>query len=122
MKTTLALEELVQFAVAFGIYLWFGYAWWLFLVLLLTPDLSMIGYAISPRVGAITYNIGHHKGLALVIGVLGIYFGSVAATIAGIILFAHSAMDRVFGYGLKYPDHFKHTHLGWLGGRPAAEG
>ncbi|TAG51385.1 MAG: DUF4260 family protein, partial [Runella slithyformis] len=32
----------------------------------------------------------------------------------GIILFAHSAMDRIAGYGLKYEDAFKHTHLGWL--------
>jgi hypothetical protein len=25
-------------------------------------------------------------------------------------------MDRIFGYGLKYPDAFQHTHLGWIGG------
>ncbi|WP_206365138.1 DUF4260 family protein [Sphingobacterium corticibacterium] len=23
-------------------------------------------------------------------------------------------MDRIFGYGLKYLDDFKHTHLGWI--------
>ena len=26
-------------------------------------------------------------------------------------------MDRMFGYGLKYDDAFKHTHLGWIGGQ-----
>lgn len=24
-------------------------------------------------------------------------------------------MDRIFGYGLKYSDDFKHTHLGMIG-------
>lgn len=31
------------------------------------------------------------------------------------ILFGHSAMDRIFGYGLKFNDNFKNTHLGWIG-------
>ncbi|MDA1193538.1 MAG: DUF4260 family protein, partial [Candidatus Poribacteria bacterium] len=29
----------------------------------------------------------------------------------GAILIGHSAFDRLLGYGLKYPDAFKHTHL-----------
>jgi hypothetical protein len=38
--------------------------------------------------------------------------------LAGVILFGHSSMDRIFGYGLKYSDSFQHTHLGMLvGGR-----
>ena len=43
----------------------------------------------------------------------------VALQVAGIILFTHSNMDRILGYGLKYPDDFKHTHLGWIGGDSA---
>ena len=31
--------------------------------------------------------------------------------IAGAILLAHVGMDRALGYGLKYPTHFKDTHL-----------
>jgi hypothetical protein len=27
----------------------------------------------------------------------------------------HVAVDRALGYGLKYPDSFAHTHLGWIG-------
>ena len=34
---------------------------------------------------------------------------------AGTILLGHSSLDRVFGYGLKYPDSFKATHLGMIG-------
>jgi len=33
----------------------------------------------------------------------------------GLIFLAHSSFDRVLGYGLKYPDDFSHTHLGWIG-------
>ncbi len=30
-------------------------------------------------------------------------------------LFAHSSMDRMLGYGLKYEDSFGNTHLGMIG-------
>lgn len=29
--------------------------------------------------------------------------------------FPHAAMDRIFGYGLKYEKGFKYTHLGEIG-------
>lgn len=35
--------------------------------------------------------------------------------LAGIILFAHAAFDRILGYGLKYERGFKFTHLGEIG-------
>jgi hypothetical protein len=35
--------------------------------------------------------------------------------LAGTILLGHSSLDRVFGYGLKYPDAFQNTHLGRIG-------
>ena len=35
--------------------------------------------------------------------------------VTGVILYGHASMDRIFGYGLKYGDHFQHTHLGWIG-------
>lgn len=30
-------------------------------------------------------------------------------------MLGHSAMDRLFGYGLKYNKGFKYTHLGEIG-------
>ncbi|HET9429525.1 MAG TPA: DUF4260 family protein [Chitinophagaceae bacterium] len=33
----------------------------------------------------------------------------------GTILLGHSSLDRVFGYGFKYPDAFQNTHLGVIG-------
>jgi GNAT superfamily N-acetyltransferase len=35
----------------------------------------------------------------------------------GASLIMLKTIDRVFGYGLKYPDAFQHTHLGWIGQR-----
>jgi len=34
-----------------------------------------------------------------------------------IILFGHSSMDRIFGYGLKTNQGFKFTHLGTIGNK-----
>ena len=75
----------------------------------------MIGYVVNTKVGAALYNLAHHQGLALGILIAGIYLSFPGLTLTGIILFGHSAMDRMLGYGLKYPDDFKHTHLGWIG-------
>jgi hypothetical protein len=115
MKTIIKLEELGLFL--FGIYLFntLDYAWWWFLVLILAPDFSMIGYVINNKTGALIYNIFHHRGIAIVIYFLGIYLSSSMLQLIGIILFTHSSMDRMFGYGLKYESGFKFTHLGEIG-------
>jgi len=75
----------------------------------------MIGYLVSPQVGAATYNFIHVKALGIGIFVIGVILASQPLQLAGLILFGHSSMDRVLGYGMKYPDAFKHTHLGTIG-------
>ncbi|SFD64188.1 DUF4260 domain-containing protein [Spirosoma endophyticum] len=114
MKTLLKSEEFIQFLGAIYLFSQLNFAWWWFPALLLVPDLSMIGYVINPAVGAVLYNLVHHKGLGVVIGLIGLMLGNQTLMLAGIILFAHSSMDRMFGYGLKYGDSFKHTSLGDL--------
>lgn len=115
MKLLIKVEELAMFIFAGFLFLNTGFAWWWFPALLLVPDISMIGYAINNKIGAYFYNIAHHKGLALLIYVIGLSIGAVSVELAGIILFAHSSIDRLFGYGLKYVDSFQHTHLGKMG-------
>ncbi|MFA7445161.1 MAG: DUF4260 domain-containing protein [Flavobacteriaceae bacterium] len=112
MKNSLKLEELAQFV--FGIYLFstLDFAWWWFLVLILLPDISMIGYAFGNRIGAYLYNFFHHKAVAITVYLLGIYLNNSILQLIGIILFSHSAMDRIFGYGLKFTASFHDTHLG----------
>ncbi len=115
MKTILSLENIGEFVLAVFLFSRLDYAWWWFPALLLLPDLSMIGYSINTKMGAYLYNFVHHKTLGISFYLIGVALTSSVLTLAGIILFAHSAMDRIFGYGLKYTDSFKHTHLGWIG-------
>lgn len=115
MKLTLKIEELSMFILGIFAFNQLDFSWWWFLVLLLTPDIGMLGYLINSKIGAITYNIFHHKGIAIIIYLLGIYLQNEIVQLTGIILFSHSAFDRVMGYGLKYSDGFKHTHLGNIG-------
>ena len=92
-----------------------GYAWWWFPVLILLPDIGMLGYAFGNKVGAAVYNLFHHKGVAILIYVAGMYLTIPVLQLVGTILFAHASMDRLFGYGLKYDNGFKYTHLGEIG-------
>lgn len=115
MKTLVRMEEFAQWIFGFLLTLQLGYDWWLFWALLLLPDIGMLGYIAGPKLGATLYNLFHHKGIALLVAAFGFYLVDDYVLLAGIILFSHSAMDRFFGYGLKYPDDFKHTHLGMIG-------
>jgi len=115
MKITLKLEDLAQFILGIFLFSQLDFAWWWFPALILLPDIGMLGYIFGPKIGASVYNLFHHKAVAIGIYLLGIfYFGSVI-TLIGIILFSHAALDRIFGYGLKYPDSFQNTHLGKIG-------
>ena len=112
MQNSIKLEELAMFLFSILLFSQMDYVWWVYLVFILTPDIGMIGYGVSTQVGAITYNIFHHKGIAILVGILGWYLVIPELQLAGIILFGHASMDRMLGYGLKYHDHFKNTHLG----------
>lgn len=115
MKTLISLEELAQFVLGIWLFSLLDYAWWRFPALILAPDLSMIGYLGGPKVGAWVYNFFHHKLLATGLILIGFYLKNDPISFAGAILFAHAAMDRVFGYGLKYETSFHDTHLGKIG-------
>lgn len=115
MKSLLKMEELALGLLAFALFLRLDVAWWWFFVLFLAPDLSMLGYAISPRIGALSYNLVHHKAVAIAVYLVGAAVNLSALQAAGLVLLAHSSIDRVTGYGLKYADAFRHTQLGMIG-------
>ena len=115
MSRLLRLEEAFMFGLAVFAFSRLDYAWWLFPLLLFAPDLSMLAYLGGPRLGAYIYNFIHHRGLAISLFAIGLLATSPLLQLVGIMLFAHSSLDRVFGYGLKYPDAFEHTHLGLIG-------
>ncbi|WP_242155871.1 DUF4260 domain-containing protein [Aestuariivivens sediminis] len=115
MQLLLKIEELFMFLLGILLFGHLDFAWWWFLVLLLAPDLGMLGYIVSVKVGAILYNLLHHKGIAIGVYIVGVYVQNQWVQLVGVILFSHASMDRIFGYGLKYFTNFKHTHLGELG-------
>jgi hypothetical protein len=119
MKLVLKLEELAMFLMCIGLLYFLEAKWWLYPLLILGPDISMIGYLINNKAGAWSYNIFHHKGIACVIILIGLYIinNNILSDYSwliyvGVILLGHSSMDRFFGYGLKYENGFKFTHLG----------
>jgi hypothetical protein len=115
MKNLLKLEEFLLFCFSLFLFSQLNFSWWLFALLFFAPDLSMVGYLANPRFGSWTYNLVHHKGLAVALYVLGSLTASPVWMFVGILLFSHSSFDRILGYGLKYPDEFQNTHLGRIG-------
>lgn len=107
----LRLEGLVAMLVAMLVYARLDYAWWAFAVFLLAPDLSALGYLAGPRAGSISYNAVHNLCVPLALAAVAWVAGSALGLQVALIWLAHIGMDRTVGYGLKYPDAFKHTHL-----------
>jgi hypothetical protein len=108
----LRLEGLALFTGAVTVYAYLGHSWWLFALLLLAPDLGALGYVHSLRLGSLTYNAVHTTSLPLLLGVACLLLGQPLGVQLALIWLAHIGMDRTVGYGLKYSDAFKHTHLG----------
>ena len=88
-----------------------GASWWLFVLLFLVPDLSMLGYLAGTRVGAAVYNAIHTYAIPLLLFAFGFLVERTLLMTLALIWTAHIGVDRVVGFGLKYPTAFKDTHL-----------
>ncbi|MCC2976663.1 DUF4260 domain-containing protein [Sphingomonas sp. PL-96] len=120
-NTLLRLEATMTLIASVTAYAHLGTSWWLFALLFLVPDMSIAGYAAGPRVGAATYNFMHWCGVPLVLTASGLTLGAMTTVAIGLIWMAHIAFDRMLGYGLKYAEGFKVTHLSRsAAGEPAA--
>lgn len=111
MKVLIKSEEAAIFLFCLFLFTRLNLAWWWLPALLLGPDIAMIGYAVNTKTGAWIYNLFHHRLTAAAVASYALVSGNEYWKLAAIILFAHIAMDRFFGFGLKYADSFKHTHL-----------
>ena len=107
----LRIEELALFTATIFLYQHLHFSWLLFAILFLAPDLFMLGFLLNPRLGAATYNLAHTLTLPITL-LLASYLQhwSIAEAIA-LIWTTHIAVDRLLGFGLKYPTFFKDTHL-----------
>ena len=110
-RLLLHAEGVVAFAAATTLYFHEGYAWWLYLLLALAPDLSMLGYLGGTRAGALTYNVAHTLALPVALAAVGLLADADGLLAVTLIWIAHIGADRALGYGLKYPSSFKDTHL-----------
>jgi hypothetical protein len=117
MDIVIKIEEIALTAIAIYFLSKYslGISLWAWLLLFFSPDISMLGYLLGSRAGAILYNLFHHRAIAAVVAVTGLYLQMDVLTAVGLLLFAHSSFDRMLGYGLKFSDDFKHTSLGWIG-------
>ncbi|GLY11645.1 DUF4260 domain-containing protein [Pseudobacillus badius] len=111
IKPFIRLENGLGFAACLYVYVQLGFPLWLFFLLLLAPDITMIGYLLNTRTGALLYNWGHSFVLPLLLAAGYMYASNEYLLMISIIWAAHICVDRLLGYGLKYHDSFKITHL-----------
>ncbi|MFZ1397586.1 MAG: DUF4260 family protein [Candidatus Promineifilaceae bacterium] len=107
----LRLEGTAVLITALVLYAQNEFSWWQFALLLLAPDLAALGYLHSKTVGSFCYNIAHTYVLPLALGLLATLLNFELGWQMALIWLAHIGMDRLVGYGLKYPDGFKITHF-----------
>jgi hypothetical protein len=115
VRSWLRVEGLAALAAGVAVYVAQGGPLIWLIPLVLAVDISMAGYIRGPRAGALLYNVAHNQALGLLVLGLGLATGNAAVTLLGAILVAHVGMDRLAGYGLKYPTDFRDTHLGRIG-------
>lgn len=108
----LRLEGLTVFIGALVVYAHFAFSGWTFAALLFTPDVSMIGYLLNPRIGSYTYNAVHAYTGPLLLAAIALATSTPVLLGLALIWLAHIGLDRTLGYGLKYQIGFKETHLG----------
>lgn len=114
-RLLLRLEGAAVLAAALWFYSAQDVNWWIFLVLILAPDLSALGYLAGSRFGAGCYNAAHNYLPPFVLCGWALFAGLPLALSVGLIWIAHIGADRMLGYGLKYASAFSATHLGPIG-------
>ncbi|MBJ8029454.1 DUF4260 domain-containing protein [Bacillus cereus group sp. N21] len=110
-KKIIHLEGLIVLVASIYMYSFCDFSWFIFFLLLLTPDVSMLAYLINNRIGAQVYNLFHTYIVSIFLILIGVFLKSDATLMIGLIWTAHIGMDRLFGYGLKYKTDFKDTHI-----------
>jgi hypothetical protein len=114
-NTLLRLEGLAVFLLALLLYRHQAYSWPLFWSTILLPDVALLAYLFSQKIGSVAYNLTHAKILPALLAGVGLVYSMPLLLALSLIWFMHIGADRVLGYGLKYPRGFKFTHLGVIG-------
>lgn len=107
----LRIEGALIFVLSLIFYQSLGARWWVLIAAFLWPDLFMLGYLVSVRLGSQLYNFVHTYILPFALVGVAYYKQSNALMSFALIWLAHIGLDRALGFGLKYPTFFKDTHL-----------
>lgn len=111
LRKIISLEYLVAFLGSVFFYWHFEFSFLFFALFLLLPDISMLGYIVNTKIGALFYNIGHSLVVPVILLILGFVTVSTPLLMTSIIWLAHIFLDRALGYGLKYDEAFTKTHI-----------
>jgi len=115
-RVVLRAEGAALLTLAVILYARVGDSWWLFGILFLAPDLSLVGYLSGARTGAIVYNAAHTLVGPILLAAAGLLLPAFIILVPlALIWVAHIGFDRLVGYGLKYSAGFNFTHLGRIG-------
>jgi hypothetical protein len=114
-RLLLRLEGAALVLVAVLAYARLGAPWWLFVVAVIAPDLSMVGYLAGTRIGSIVYNAFHVTLGPLVLALAGFLLPQFDMLAVALAWLCHIGVDRAFGFGLKYKVGFAFSHLGRVG-------
>ena len=106
-RLLLHVEGAILLAVSIAGFVSLGGSWLLFILLVLSPDLSALGYLVNPRFGATCYNSVHTLVLPVALLAIGIVTPNPLLRSLALIWLAHIGIDRLAGFGLKYPTSFK---------------
>ncbi len=110
-RRLLHLEGACILALTLVLYRAGHFHWWLFALLLFTPDLFILGYLANPKIGSAAYNLVHTSSVPILLFGLAIVAPLPSLEPYALIWLAHIGIDRMFGFGLKYPTRFRDTHL-----------
>ena len=121
VQILLRLEGLAVAVVSALFYARTGANWWLFAALWLLPDLSMLGYLGGPKLGARFYNAIHSYVTPGTLAAMAMLLKSPGLLPYAFVWINHIGVDRLMGYGLKYPQGFGWTHLGSVGRAKVAQ-
>lgn len=111
LRKLIYVEYALGFMICLFLYLQLDYSIVHFFLLLLVPDITMIGYLVNAQIGSTIYNLGHSLICPLILFIVAFLNEYAMLLMLAIIWLAHISLDRSLGFGLKYSDSFKETHL-----------
>jgi hypothetical protein len=115
----LKFESAAVLGLGLAAYAYLGFSWWIFAALILAPDLAFLGYLGGARAGAWTYDLAHTYLAPFALALTGYLIDQPWLMAGAAIWTVHIAVDRLVGYGLKFPTDPKDTHLSRLSARSA---